>query len=139
ITMQLMRNLYIAAPKRDFDRKIREAAMAMEYEETHSKDQILTQYLNTASYGTLDGKTAVGVGAASKLYFSRPVHKITLPQAALLAGLPQAPTNYNPVLNPKGARERRDEVLTKMAELGYITQERAKIAKSKGLQLNVSE
>lgn len=139
ITMQLMRNLYIEAPKRDFDRKIREAAMAMEYEESHSKEQILTQYLNTASYGTLNGQTAVGVGAASRLYFSRPAHKITLPQAALLAGLPQAPTNYNPVLNPEGARERRNEVLTKMAELGYIPEERAEIAKSKGLQLKPSD
>lgn len=139
ITMQLMRNLYIEAPKRDFDRKIREAAMAMDYEQSHSKDQILTQYLNTAAYGTLNGQTAIGVGAASRLYFSRDVSKITLPQAALLAGLPQAPTDYNPVLNPRGARERRNEVLTKMAELGYITESEAAAAKKKGLQLKVSD
>ncbi len=139
ITMQLMRNLYIAQPKRDLDRKIREAAMAMEYEENHSKDKILTQYLNTASYGTLDGKTAVGVGAASKLYFSKPVSKLSLAQAALLAGLPQAPTDYNPVLNPRGAKERRNEVLAKMAELGYVEEQEALAAQSKGLQLKVSD
>jgi penicillin-binding protein 1A len=139
ITMQLMRNLYIAAPKRDFDRKIREAAMAMEFEETHSKEEILTKYLNTASYGTLDGKTAVGVGAAAKLYFSKPASKLNLAQSALLAGLPQAPTDYNPVLNPKGAKKRRNEVLTKMAELGYISESEAEEAKNKGLQLKLSE
>ncbi|HZJ29507.1 MAG TPA: transglycosylase domain-containing protein, partial [Solirubrobacterales bacterium] len=138
ITMQLMRNLYITDPQRDFDRKLREAAMAMDYEEANSKQRILTQYLNTASYGTLDGNTAVGVGAASNLYFSKPVEKLSLPQAALLAGLPQAPTDYNPVLNPAGATERRNEVLTRMAEQGYISPERALKAHASGLQLNIS-
>ena len=66
----------------------------------HSRQEILGQYLNIASYGTIEGSTAVGVQAASKIFFSKPVWKLTLPQAALLAGLPQAPSEYNPILNP---------------------------------------
>jgi penicillin-binding protein 1A len=125
ITMQLMRNLYIADPQRNFDRKIQEAAMALKYEKDHSKEQILQQYLNDASYGTIEGRTAVGVQAAARTYFSKPVWKLSLEQDALLAGLPQAPSEYNPFLNPDGARERRNEVLQKMAQLGYISHERA--------------
>ena len=65
--------------------------------------QILTKYLNTASYGTTDGRTAVGVQAAAETYFSKPVSKLDLPEAALIAGLPQAPSDYNPLFNPKAA------------------------------------
>ena len=78
--------------------------MAQEYEDEYSKNQILEQYLNTASYGTNDGKTAVGVEAASQVYFDKHVSDLNLGEAALLAGLPQAPTDYNPFLNPKGAK-----------------------------------
>ena len=122
ITMQLMRNLCITDPKRDVERKIQEAQLADEYEQKYSKENILGKYLNTASYGTINGSTAVGVQAASEIYFSKPVWKLTLEQAALLAGLPQAPSDYNPILNPEGALERRNEVLGKMAELGYISE-----------------
>ena len=87
-------------PKRNLERKIDEAQLAIEYSEHHSQGEILGQYLNTASYGTIDGSTAVGVQAASQIYFSKPVWKLTLEQAALLAGLPQAPSEYNPILNP---------------------------------------
>ena len=78
-------------------------------------------YLNTASYGTNDGRTAVGVQAASQVFFNKDVEDINLGEAALLAGLPQAPTDYNPFTNPKGAKHRRNEVLDAMAEQGYIT------------------
>ncbi len=138
ITMQLMRNLYISDPKRNIERKIQEAKMALEYEKDHSKQQILQQYLNDASYGTIEGRTAVGVQAAARTYFSKPVWKLTLEQSALLAGLPQAPSEYNPFLNAQGARERRNEVLQKMAQLGYISRQRAIEGYQRGLELKRS-
>ncbi len=138
ITMQLMRNLYITDPQRNLERKIQEAKMALEYERDHSKREILQQYLNDASYGTIEGRTAVGVQAAAKTYFSKPVWKLTLEQAALLAGLPQAPSEYNPLLNPAGAKERRNEVIQKMASLGYITRQRAIEGYQRPLGLNRS-
>jgi penicillin-binding protein 1A len=138
ITQQLVRNLCLDNPKRDIERKIIEAQLAIEYSERHSRKEILNQYLNTASYGTVEGATAIGVQAAAKIYFSKPVWKLDLVQAALLAGLPQAPSDYNPILNPRGARERRNAVLAKMANLGYITAARAKLAKQRGLGLAVS-
>jgi penicillin-binding protein 1A len=137
ITQQLVRNLCIRNPARDLERKIIEAKLAIEYAERHSRREILSQYLNTASYGTIKGATAVGVQAAAKIYFSRPVWKLTLEQAALLAGLPQAPTDYNPALNPKGALERRNAVLAKMEHLGYVSHERTLQAERRGLELNL--
>ena len=104
ITQQLVRNLYIKDPKDTIQRKIIEAKMAMEYEDEYTKNQILNQYLNTASYGTNNGKTAVGVEAASQVYFDKDVTDLNVGEAALLAGLPQAPTDYNPFINPKGAK-----------------------------------
>jgi penicillin-binding protein 1A len=139
ITMQLVRNLYLADSDRDLERKIIEAQLAQEYEDRHSKEFILSQYLNTASYGTVDGRTAIGVQAAAKTYFSKPVWKLTLEQSALLAGLPQSPSEYNPLLNPAGAKERRNEVLQRMAKLGYISTERAIEGYQQGLQLHPSD
>lgn len=139
LTMQLMRNLYITNPKRDYERKIVEAKMALDYEKDHSKNQILESYLNTAPYGTNQGRTAIGAEAASRVYFSTKVEKLTLPQSALLAGLPQAPTDYNPIQNSRGALQRRNEVLDSMADNDYITPARAASAKKTGLQLNPAE
>jgi penicillin-binding protein 1A len=139
ITQQLVRNLCIPDPDDDLKRKIIEAKLAEEYSQRHSKREVLGQYLNTASYGTIEGSTAVGVQAASKIYFSRPVWKLDLARSAMLAGLPQAPTEYNPILNPDGARQRRDEVLEKMAELGFVSHAEAGAAESRDLGLEVSE
>ena len=136
ITQQLVRNLYIADPEETIERKIREATWAEEYEQEYSKQQILTKYLNTASYGTTDGRTAVGVQAAAETYFSKPVSRLDLPEAALIAGLPQAPSEYNPFLNPKGAVERRNDVLQAMAKQGYITQSEYEDALQAGLGLD---
>ena len=121
ITQQLVRNLYIAHPQEDIERKIEEAKLATEYEQKYSKDQILTKYLNTASYGTTDGRTAVGVQAAAETYFNKGVSNLDLPEAAMIAGLPQAPSEYNPFLNPKAALQRRNEVLLAMEQQGYIS------------------
>jgi penicillin-binding protein 1A len=122
ITQQLVRNLYIAHPQEDIQRKIEEAKLATEYEDKYSKDQILTKYLNTASYGTTDGRTALGVQAAAETYFDKGVGKLDLPEAAMIAGLPQAPSQYNPFLNPKAALQRRNEVLLAMVQQGYMSQ-----------------
>jgi penicillin-binding protein 1A len=138
ITQQLVRNLCLHNPKRDLKRKIIEAKLAIEYAERHSRKQILDQYLNTATYGTVEGSTTVGVGAAAKIYFSKPVWKLSLEQAALLAGLPQAPSEYNPILHPGEALKRRNSVLAKMAHLGYLSPERARQAEERGLGLDVS-
>ncbi len=139
ITQQLVRNLCIRNPARDIERKIIEAQLAIEYAERHSRREILDQYLNTASYGTIEGSTAVGVGAAAKIYFSKPVQKLSLEGSALLAGLPQAPSEYNPVLHPKAALARRNAVLAKMASLGYTSPQRAQQARQRGLGLNLNE
>ena len=124
ITQQLVRNLYVGR-ERTFQRKIREAKLATELEDQHSKNWILESYLNSVAYGTVDGQTAVGVQAAAQTFFSKNAHNLTLEESALLAGLPQAPSELNPFQNPKGALERRNEVLKKMAKLGYISDERA--------------
>ncbi|HEY0317039.1 MAG TPA: transglycosylase domain-containing protein [Solirubrobacterales bacterium] len=138
ITQQLVRNLCIRNPQRNLERKIVEAKLAEEYSDRHSPQEILGSYLNVATYGTIEGSTAVGVGAASRIYFSRPVWKLDLPRAALLAGLPQAPSEYNPILNPRPALDRRNEVLRQMAKLGFLSDERARAASERGLGLRVS-
>jgi len=139
ITMQLMRNIYISNPQRDIERKIKEAKMALDYEKDHTKKQILEKYLNTAPYGTNGGRSAIGVNAAAKVYFSVKPENMSLPQAALLAGLPQAPSDYNPISNPAGAKARRNEVLDAMADQNMITPARAAAAKQSGLQLNPAD
>jgi len=139
ITQQLVRNLCIRNPQRTIERKIKEAQLAIEYSEHHSRREILGSYLNVASYGTVEGTTAVGVGAASKIFFSKPVWKLKLPEAALLAGLPQAPSEYNPLLDPDAAEARRDQVLQKMAKLGYVKPARARAAMASGLRVDLDE
>jgi penicillin-binding protein 1A len=127
ITQQLVRNLYVGR-ERTLQRKIREARLAEELEGKHSKRWILESYLNSVPYGTVDGQTAVGVQAAAQTFFAKPAKNLTLEQSALLAGLPQAPSELNPFQNPKAALERRRKVLQKMAKLGYISQQRADAA-----------
>ena len=137
ITMQLVRNLYTGEKAREgiagYRRKIREAKLAEQLENEHSKDWILTKYLNTVPYGTTGGQTAIGGAAAARIYFDKPVRRLSLRQAALLAGLPQAPSLYSPFNNPESAKRRRDEVLSKMADLGMITTAEAAAAQRRGL------
>ncbi|HEX2466732.1 MAG TPA: transglycosylase domain-containing protein [Solirubrobacterales bacterium] len=120
ITQQLVRNLYLEDPEDTIERKIIEGKLAEELEEQRSKRWILGEYLNTASYGTNDGRTAVGVEAASQVYFNKHVSELDLDEAALLAGLPQAPSEYNPFLSPEAAKARRNAVLQRMYEEAYI-------------------
>jgi penicillin-binding protein 1A len=139
ITQQLVRNLCIPNPERTIERKIIEAELAIEYAKRHSRREILGSYLNVASYGTIGGSTAVGVGAAAKIFFSKPVWELKLPEAALLAGLPQAPSEYNPVLEPQAAKARRNQVLAQMVELGWISKERARAVMASGLRIDLDE
>ena len=135
ITQQLVRALYIKDPQRNFERKIREAKLAQELEDEHpgraGKNWILREYLNSVPYGTELGRTAIGIEAAAQTYFSKHARNLTLDESALLAGLPQAPSQYNPFRNPTAALERRNEVLQKMADNGYITPTEADAAASR--------
>jgi penicillin-binding protein 1A len=139
ITQQLVRALYIKDPQRNFKRKIREAKLASELEKKHSKTWILNEYLNSVPYGTVNGRTAIGVEAAAVTYFDKHVSRLKLYQSALLAGLPQAPSQYNPFRNPQAAIERRNDVLEKMVENGYITQDEHERAAGRGLGLKLGQ
>jgi penicillin-binding protein 1A len=117
ITQQLVRNLYISREV-TFERKLIEACLAVRLNNRRSKQWILSSYLNTVYYGN----HAYGVQAASQTYFSKPAWKLTLGQAALLAGLTQAPSDYDPLNKPESALRRRNLVLQSMLENGDITE-----------------
>ncbi len=138
LTMQLIRNIYLPydlADTRTLKVKIIEAKLADELENRRSKTWILEQYLNDVDYGTVGGQTAIGVGAASQMLFDKPVWRLNLAQAALLAGLPQAPSEYNPFEAPALARARRHQVLQAMVESDYITPAQAAAADASPLQV----
>ncbi len=136
ITQQLVRNLYIQNPEATIKRKLIEAHLASDLFDRHSRDWILTSYLNTAPYGTVEGQTAVGAEAAAQTYFSKPAKELNLTEAALIAGLPQAPSEYNPFLDPQAALKRRNEVLGTMVEQEYITPSEYREARDSGLGLD---
>lgn len=141
LTMQLVRTLY-ATKERNITRKIREAKLAEELENAHpgmeGKRWILTEYLNNVPYGTSGGQEIIGVQAAARAYFGKPARDLTLDQAALIAGLPQAPSQYNPLTYPDAAKRRRDDVLRRMADQGMITDDQANAAQERDLGLNPS-
>jgi penicillin-binding protein 1A len=116
ITQQLVRNLYISN-ERTVQRKVTEACLAVKLDRSWSKEQILEGYLNSVFYGNF----AYGVEAAARTYFARPARWLTLPQAALLAGLTKAPSVFNPFVDPARSIARRDQVLAAMLEQGMIT------------------
>ena len=119
ITQQLVRNLYVSSISRErtVERKVKEACLAMKLDRQRSKRWILETYLNTVYFGN----HAYGVEAAAQTYFSKRSANLTLPQAALLAGLPQAPSVYDPFRNPKAATRRRNQVLRSMLTSRMIT------------------
>jgi penicillin-binding protein 1A len=136
ITQQLVRNLYIQNPQETLKRKLIEAHLAYEMEDAHTKEWILTSYLNTAPYGTVEGETAVGVEAAAQTYFGKPASELGLTESALIAGLPQAPSEYNPFLDPHAALQRRNEVLAAMHDQDYIDGAEYREALRSGLDLS---
>ena len=112
--------------ERTYERKIREAKLAEEIENEHSKEWILDKYLNTVPYGTVGGQSAIGAKAAARIYFNKRLGELTLREAALLAGLPQAPVDCTRrCAAPSAARRRRNDVLREMAALRMITVEQA--------------
>jgi penicillin-binding protein 1A len=117
ITQQLVRHMYIRKNERTLQRKITEACLALRVNDIWSKDRILAEYMNVVYYGN----HAYGIEAAAQTYFSRPARKLTLMQSALLAGLPQAPSVYDPFQYPGRAIARRNRVLRALAESGVIT------------------
>ncbi len=116
ITQQLVKTALLT-PERTIQRKLREMILALWTEQLYSKDQILEMYLNQIPYGG----SAYGIEEASHAYLNKPASKLTLDEAALLAGLPQAPSLYSPYANPDLAKQRRNQVLTQMKEQKYIT------------------
>ncbi len=115
ITQQYVKQAYVG-DEETLSRKIKEAYLAWQLEQKLTKDQILTKYLNTVYFGN----GAYGIQAAAETYFRRPAAQLTLPQAALLAGLIRAPNDYDPVSHPNIAERRRDQVLRSMEDLGMI-------------------
>ena len=119
ITQQLVRNTILSEEQFDqtIERKVREAFIAMEMEKIFSKDEILMMYLNTIYYG----HGAYGIQAASKTYLSKNASELTLAEAALLIGLPNSPSYYDPTVNPDVAVDRRNKVLGNMLRIGTIS------------------
>ncbi len=140
LTMQYVKNVLLytatdaegqkAAREDTITRKLREMRYALALEKKLTKDQILNRYLNIAFYGA----KAYGVEAASQRYFSKHASELDLVEAATLAGIVQQPSRFDPTMNPRSCQTRRDVVLNRMAELGYITTEEAATAKAKSVQ-----
>ena len=130
ITQQLIKNAFLTH-EQTVDRKLHEATLAYQLEKQWSKDKILTEYLNIIYFG----QGAYGVEAASLTYFGVHTSDLALDQAALIAGLPQAPSAYSPRRNPEAALNRRDIVLNKMYQQGYITSRELQDALSAPLRL----
>jgi penicillin-binding protein 1A len=143
LTMQLVNNMYLNgtsyAANHNLKYKIVQAKLAEQLEKKHTKNWILNQYLNSVPYGTTNGEEAIGVGAASLMFFNKPVSKINLAQMSLLAGLPQSPTQYNPTVAPKLAKARRNSVLQAMVTSHYITQGLATAVEKQPLQIHPNQ
>ena len=133
ITQQLVRNVLLPEERTEqsYRRKIREAILALHLSRQFSKDQILAMYLNEIYYGNM----AYGIEAAAQSYFGQSARTLTLPQAALLAGLPQSPTSLNPLLHPEAAKARQKIVLDLMVKQGYIDEQQATTAFAETLAL----
>src|SRR5207244_1616735 len=116
ITMQVARNFFLSSEK-TLTRKLYEALLAFKIEHSLSKEQILELYVNQIYLG----QRAYGFGAASQIYFGKALDKLTLAETAMLAGLPKAPSLYNPVANPQRAKQRQQYVLRRMNELGHLS------------------
>ena len=130
ITMQVARNVYLSSEK-TFTRKLYEILLTFKMEHALSKDQILEIYMNQIFLGN----RAYGFAAASEAYFGKPLKDITVAEAAMLAGLPKAPSAYNPIINPKRARARQLYIIERMQDNGFITPAQAVAAKKQELRI----
>jgi penicillin-binding protein 1A len=129
ITMQVARNFYLSTEK-TFTRKIYEVLLALKIESLLSKEQILEVYMNQIFLG----QRAYGFSAASETYFGKPLKDITIAEAAMLAGLPKAPSAYNPITNPRRATVRQQHIIDRMLENGFITPEQHEAARAQPLK-----
>jgi penicillin-binding protein 1A len=123
ITMQVTRNFFLS-PEKTFKRKLAEVLLALHVEKTLSKEQILELYLNQIFFG----HRSYGVAAAAANYYDKDLSQLTVAEMAMLAGLPKAPSSNNPITNPERALERRNYILGRMRELGYIDQTQHQVA-----------
>src|SRR5450830_1456660 len=123
ITMQVARDFFLTKEKL-LSRKLTEVMLAYKIEQTLTKDQILELYMNQVYLG----QRAYGFGSAARVYFGKSIKDVSIAQAAMLAGLPQAPSSVNPVVNAKRAQQRQHLVLTRMRDLGYISEVQYKSA-----------
>ena len=130
ITMQVARNVYLSSEK-TYTRKIYEILLTFKLEHMLTKDQILEIYMNQIFLGN----RAYGFAAASEAYFDKPLAGITIAEAAMLAGLPKAPSAFNPIANPKRARVRQLHIIDRMLENGFITAAQAEAAKNEELKI----
>ncbi len=130
ITMQVARNFFLSSEK-TLTRKLYEALLSFKIEHNLSKDEILQLYVNQIYLG----QRAYGFAAAAQAYFGKPLGDITTAEAAMLAGLPKAPSLYNPVANPKRARIRQQYVLRRMRELGFVSSEDFTLAEAEELRI----
>ena len=131
ITQQVAKN-FLLSPEQTFDRKIKEAILAVRIDTTYSKDKILELYLNEIFLGL----NSYGIAAASLNYFNKALYQLDLSEIAYLAGLPKAPNNYNPFKHMAAALDRRNYVLDRMAENGYITAAQRDAAEKESLNIN---
>ncbi|TMB69781.1 MAG: PBP1A family penicillin-binding protein [Chloroflexi bacterium] len=133
ISQQLVKQVFIGPhPDNSLQRKAKEAALALELNRRYTKSQILEMYLNTIFYGS----QTYGIEAAARSYFQTNAHDLNLAQASMLAGLPQAPTQYNPLINLAAAKKRQHEVLAAMVDNHFITQKEADAAFAVPLQIH---
>ncbi|SVC34597.1 uncharacterized protein METZ01_LOCUS287451, partial [marine metagenome] len=130
ITQQLSKTLFLSR-ERSIIRKIKEAILSVRLELVFTKAEILEMYLNQIYYG----HGSYGIEAAARTYFGKSVHKLSLDEVALIAGLPKSPNNYSPYRNPKRARSRRNHVIRRMAQEGFINREEAQQAMKKKFNL----
>lgn len=130
ITQQVMK-LYFLSPEQSLRRKVKEAALALEFESRYTKDEILEFYLNRVYFG----EGAYGIQSAAKVYFNKDSSELTLSEGALLAALVQAPSSYDPYINPEGSLRRRDVVIKKMIQQGFIREEQGMEACERPLDL----
>lgn len=131
ITQQLVKSALLT-PDRTIERKVKEIILAVWTENLYTKDQILEMYLNQVPYGG----SAYGIEEASKTYFGKSASKLTIGEAAMLAGMTRAPSLYSPYVNPERAKQRRNEVLNRMLQEKYITQDQYKSETAKNLVVN---
>ena len=127
LTQQLVKNIYLTH-ERTAKRKLREALLALLIDWRYEKREILEAYLNEIYWGKVGSANLMGVGAAARAYYAKDPSQLTLPEAAMLAGMIQSPANLSPVAHPEAAKKRRDAILIRLAELRWITTSQAEAA-----------